>query len=119
MEQIVLILHVLAAIAVIALILFQQGKGADMGASMGAGASQTLFGSSGGGSVLTRATAILATIFFCTSLALAYVAKQRAGAGTDIIEVETQQLIEDVPALVETEGDEIPTLDIPAEEIPE
>ena len=63
MEQIILVVHVLAALAIIGLILVQQGKGADMGASFGAGASQTLFGSDGSGNVLTRATAILATVF--------------------------------------------------------
>ncbi len=84
MEQIILVVHVLAALAIIGLILVQQGKGADMGASFGAGASQTLFGSDGSGNVLTRATAILATLFFVTSLSLAYVAKQRSVVGEDI-----------------------------------
>ena len=63
MEQMILILHVLAALAIIGLILIQQGKGADMGASFGAGASQTLFGSSGGGNVLTASTSWLVALF--------------------------------------------------------
>ena len=54
MEQIILIVHLLVALAIIGLIMLQQGKGADMGASFGAGASQTLFGSDGSGNVLTR-----------------------------------------------------------------
>lgn len=87
MEQLILIAHVLIAIAIVGLILIQQGKGADMGASFGAGGSQTLFGSSGGGSVLTRATAILATLFFVTSLGLAWVAKQRTMVDEDFIPV--------------------------------
>ena len=70
METLIVVFHVLAALCVIGLVLIQQGKGADMGASFGAGASQTLFGSRGTGNVLTRSTAILATIFFATSLAL-------------------------------------------------
>jgi preprotein translocase subunit SecG len=94
MEQIILIVHVLAGISIIGLILVQQGKGADMGASFGSGASQTLFGSSGSGNVLTRTTAILATAFFITSLSLAYVAKQRSGGNEDIIV--------DVPVLQES-----------------
>ena len=57
MEQIVLIVHLLLALAIIGLIMLQQGKGADMGASFGAGASQTLLGSTGSANVLTRATA--------------------------------------------------------------
>ena len=83
METLVIVFHVLAAIAIIALILIQQGKGADMGASFGAGASQTLFGSRGTGNALTRSTAILATVFFVTSLALSILARhnaERAGA---------------------------------------
>jgi preprotein translocase subunit SecG len=82
METLIIVLHVLAAVGVIGLILIQQGKGADMGASFGAGASQTLFGSRGSGNAMTRTTAILATIFFATSLALSVLAKnnsERAG----------------------------------------
>ncbi|MDB6060513.1 MAG: secG [Verrucomicrobiaceae bacterium] len=78
METLIIVFHVLAAICVISLVLIQQGKGADMGASFGSGASQTLFGSRGSGNALTRATAILATIFFATSLALSVVARHHA-----------------------------------------
>mgnify|MGYP000085156729 CR=1 FL=1 len=70
MEALVLVVHVLAAIAIIALVLLQQGKGADMGASFGAGSSATIFGSSGSGNFLTKTTAILATSFFLISLLL-------------------------------------------------
>jgi preprotein translocase subunit SecG len=80
MEQMILIAHLLIAMAIIGLILLQQGKGADMGASFGAGASQTLFGSDGSASVLTRVTALLATLFFVTSFGLAIVARDRAAA---------------------------------------
>lgn len=75
MQMLIIVIHVLAALCVIGLILIQQGKGADMGASFGAGASQTLFGSRGSGNALTRITAILATVFFVTSLALSVLAK--------------------------------------------
>ena len=78
METVIVVFHVLAALCVIGLVLIQQGKGADMGASFGAGASQTLFGSRGTGNALTRATAILATVFFATSLALSVVARNHA-----------------------------------------
>lgn len=82
MHQLIIVFHVLAAISIIALIMIQQGKGADMGASFGAGGSQTLFGGRGSGNALTRATAILAALFFITSFALALVAKNHAtGAG--------------------------------------
>ena len=84
MHMLIIVLHVLAAICVIGLILIQQGKGADMGASFGAGASQTLFGSRGSGNALTRITAIGATIFFATSLALSVLAKNNSSAQSDI-----------------------------------
>jgi preprotein translocase subunit SecG len=74
MEQILTVIHIFTAIALIGFILIQQGKGAEAGASCGAGASQTIFGSQGTGSILTRITAILATTFFITSLILGYMA---------------------------------------------
>ena len=72
METFVLILHLLFAVSVIVLVLLQQGKGADMGASFGSGASGSLFGSSGSANFLSRTTAILAGLFFVTSLVLTY-----------------------------------------------
>ena len=84
MEQLLLIAHLLIALAIIGLILLQQGKGAEMGASFGAGASQTLFGSAGGGNVLTRSTAFLAALFFATSFGLAIVAKEKSTGSTDM-----------------------------------
>ena len=83
MEQIILVAHLLIAFAIIGLIMLQQGKGADMGASFGAGGSQTLFGSEGGGNVLSKATAILVTAFFVTSFGLAILARDKASAVDD------------------------------------
>lgn len=83
MEQLVIAVHVLLSIGIIALVMIQQGKGADMGASFGAGASQTLFGSVGSGNVLSHATAILTTLFFATSIGLAFIAKHHAGGSSD------------------------------------
>ncbi len=117
MEQLILIAHLLIALAIIGLIMLQQGKGADMGASFGAGASQTLFGADGGGNALTKATAILAFAFFATSFGLAVIAKQSA-APVDELELlmpaaEEQLLIddelpvieEDIPAGLSADGD--------------
>src|SRR6056297_1223405 len=84
MEQIVLIVHLVLALSIIGLILLQQGKGADMGASFGAGASQTLFGSDGSGNVLTRATAWLAALFFATSFGLAMIATQKTRVSDEL-----------------------------------
>jgi preprotein translocase subunit SecG len=79
-EQLILVVHLLVALSIIGLIMLQQGKGADMGASFGAGASQTLFGSGGSGNVLTRATAWMVALFFATSFGLAVIAKDKTGA---------------------------------------
>ena len=78
METLVLVIHILVALGMITLILLQQGKGAEAGASFGGGASSTVFGASGSANFLTKSTAILTTIFFITSLALAIFAKQHA-----------------------------------------
>lgn len=72
MYQLILILHVTFAIVLIGLVLIQQGKGADIGASFGAGASNTVFGSQGTGSFLFRLTGTLAMLFFATSILLSY-----------------------------------------------
>jgi preprotein translocase subunit SecG len=78
MEQIILAAHLLIALAIIGLIMLQQGKGADMGASFGAGGSQTLFGSDGSGNVLTKATAWLVLLFFVSSMSLALLVNKRS-----------------------------------------
>ena len=72
MEFLVWVLHILAAVAVVGLVLLQHGKGADMGAAFGSGASGSLFGATGSANFLSRATAVLATLFFVTSLGLTY-----------------------------------------------
>ena len=83
METLVLAVHVLLAAAIIALVLLQQGKGAEAGASFGAGASQTVFGSQGTGSFLGRMTGIVATGLFITSFVLAVFAKEQASSVND------------------------------------
>jgi len=92
METLILVVHVLVAVAMIALVLLQQGKGAEMGASFGAGASQTVFGAAGAAGFLVKLTAVLAAVFFVTSLALAvYARKQAVGVGL-IPEVPAEQV---------------------------
>jgi preprotein translocase subunit SecG len=101
MDQIFLIVHLVVALAIIGLIMLQQGKGAEMGASFGAGASQTLFGSGGGGNVLTRSTAVLVALFFATSFGLALLATQRS-APVDDLGLELPPAVQesvDMPAL--------------------
>jgi len=75
-QTLAVVVHVLFAAAIIGLVLLQRGKGADAGAGFGAGASGTVFGSRGSGSFLSRTTAILATLFFITSLGLSYLFSQ-------------------------------------------
>jgi preprotein translocase subunit SecG len=73
----IIVAHVLIALAIIGLVLLQHGKGADMGSGFGGGASSSLFGATGSANFLSRATAVLATVFFLTSLGLAYLASER------------------------------------------
>ena len=78
---IVLIVHVLTALGIIGLVLLQHGKGADVGAAFGSGASGSLFGATGSANFLSRTTAVLAAVFFVSSLALAYIANTKPKAG--------------------------------------
>jgi preprotein translocase subunit SecG len=79
MQTILTVLQVFLSLGLIGLVLIQHGKGADAGAAFGSGASATVFGAQGSGSFLTRFTAIIATLFFLTSMALAYYATQASG----------------------------------------
>lgn len=94
------IVHVLIALAIIGLVLLQHGKGADMGSGFGGGASGSLFGATGSANFLSRTTAVLATLFFITSLALAYVAtmKPRGGGVLDAVKSAPAQPAAPAPA---------------------
>ncbi|MDP6189228.1 MAG: preprotein translocase subunit SecG [Gammaproteobacteria bacterium] len=103
MEVAILIVHVLLAIALVGLILLQQGKGADAGASFGGGgASQTVFGSSGSGNFLSTVTAWIAVGLFATSFALAFYAKQKA----DVIATANMPVV-----IEEVQQEQLPVLD--------
>nr|WP_216661817.1 preprotein translocase subunit SecG [Niveibacterium sp. COAC-50] len=108
----VLTVHVLVGVAVIGLVLVQHGKGADMGASFGGGASGSLFGASGSANFLSRTTAVLATVFFVTSLALTYLASHRAGPAKSVMEgapaVQSQPATAEKPASAPGAAQEIP-----------
>lgn len=117
MKELILVVHVLTAAGLIGLILLQQGKGADIGAAFGSGASQTLFGSRGSANFLTRLTALLATIFFVTSLTLAVLATQTT-APRSVTETVTTEPAAPAPS-VEPEKEPAPT-PVPApSEVPE
>jgi len=116
-QQAVLIGHTLIAILIIVLVLLQRGKGADAGAGFGAGASGTVFGAQGSSSFFSRATAVLATAFFISSLTLAYLSSQRTTGPTSLLDeapVVEQQEAEAVP--VEGEEAELPLPDLGVEE---
>ena len=84
--NLVLVVQLLSALVMIGLVLIQHGKGADMGASFGSGASGSLFGATGSANFLSRSTAICATVFFACTLMLAYMSNQRAeGAAADTL----------------------------------
>lgn len=77
MQTILIVLHLLLSLAIVGLVLMQHGKGADAGAAFGSGASATVFGARGSANFLSRATGILAAVFFSTSMALAYFSMQQ------------------------------------------
>ena len=105
MHTVLLLAHVIIAVSLIALVLLQQGKGADAGAAFGSGASSTVFGSRGAASFLTRTTAALATGFFLTSLILAYFATRSSEPESvlDRVQLESPQQQESAPATSEPE----------------
>jgi len=86
MYTFLVVVQVIVAIALIALVLLQHGKGADAGAAFGSGASGTVFGSRGAANFLSRATAWLAVVFFSISLALAYFVNNRLDAANSVVD---------------------------------
>ena len=109
-ESVLLALLVLDAIALVVLVLLQQGKGADAGASFGSGSSNTMFGSLGAASFLTKATAWLAIGFFVIAFGLAYTANERAAAAGSV----------GIPTVDGVNGGDVPATenDVPAGDIP-
>ena len=99
--SVVLVVHILAALGVIGLVLVQHGKGADMGAAFGSGASGSLFGATGSANFLSRTTAVLATVFFVTSLLLAYVASSAPKTTGSVM----QDTVQSQPASTPTQGE--------------
>jgi len=95
---VMIVLHVVIALAIIGLVLLQHGKGADMGSGFGGGASASLFGATGSANFLSRTTAVLATVFFVLSLALAYFASHRPKSDSGILDaVKAEKPATDVP----------------------
>ena len=116
METLVLVIHVLVGASVIGLVLLQHGKGADMGAAFGSGSAGSLFGASGSANFLSRTTAVLATIFFITSLGLTYIGSTRT-ENKGVIEraKTTSEQPKPVPGVPVPSGTELPTPSAPAD----
>ena len=91
LQTLAVVFHVLLAFAIIGIVLLQRGKGADAGAGFGAGASGTVFGARGSASFLSRTTAVLATLFFLTSLGLSYLFSQQK-APTSVVDTVKQSV---------------------------
>jgi preprotein translocase subunit SecG len=119
LETVVIVVHLLMALGLVGLVLIQQGKGSEAGASFGAGASGTVFGSQGSATFLSRVTGMLAAVFFVTSLGLAYFASQKAEQVDQlglpdpaVLEVPKKVVEEDVPVLegqvAPSEADDVP-----------
>lgn len=116
LPNILLVIHLIVAVAIVILVLLQQGKGSDMGAAFGGGSSQSLFGARGSANFLSRATSILVTVFFLSSLTLAYLYTHRgtsAGITAGSFVTDPVAPVADVP--LESPGDP----DVAAEPAPE
>ena len=108
MYSVVIVIHVVISLFLIAVILLQAGKGAGMGAAFGGGSSQTLFGSSGAGTFLGKATTAVAIIFMLTSLSLAYVSSHR----------DKSSLMTEPAPVEEAQKAQTPNAEIPADVAP-
>jgi len=106
--SLVLAVHILVAIAIIGLVLMQHGKGADMGAAFGSGASGSLFGATGSANFLSRATGILAAVFFVTSLTLAYIGSNKPKTTGSLMQEPVQSQPVSQPASAAGETPAIP-----------
>ena len=111
-QKAVLIAHTLIALMIIVLVLLQRGKGADAGAAFGAGASGTVFGARGSSSFFSRATAVFATLFFVSSLTLAYLSSQKSAAPTSLLE--DAAIVDEAAEIFDAEiSEQTPVSDVP------
>jgi preprotein translocase subunit SecG len=121
LHTLLMIVHILSATCIIGLVLVQRGKGADAGAGFGAGASGTVFGARGATTALSRATAILATVFMVTSLTLAYMGTRSAAPAQSVLEQlagEEQQVPIVPPGLAPAPAPQVPVVPAPVAPAP-
>jgi len=118
-EYLLLFLHVIAAIGVIGLVLLQHGKGADMGAAFGSGSSGSLFGASGSANFLSRSTAVLAAVFFLTSMGLTYMISHKPKVSSVMDVPAAEQPVSPPPAAQDKPPENVPApADSKAKDIP-
>ena len=115
---VLLSVHILIGLTIIGLVLIQHGKGADMGAAFGSGASGSLFGASGSANFLSRTTAWFAAVFFLTSLGLSYIASNRPAAAGSILDTVKTTPAPAAPAKPETPAPVTTTPDSKTQQIP-
>ena len=118
LHTLLMIVHILSATCIVALVLVQRGKGADAGAGFGAGASGTVFGARGATTALSRATAILATVFMITSLTLAYMGTRNATPVQSELERLAGEGDTQVPAIPQTDVPQVPVVPAAPAEAP-
>jgi preprotein translocase subunit SecG len=106
--SVLLTIHILVALVIIGLVLMQHGKGADMGAAFGSGASGSLFGATGSANFMSRTTGILAAVFFVTSLSLAYVASSKPKTTGSVMQETVQSQPVSTPAAAGAESPAVP-----------
>ena len=106
--SLLLTIHILVALSIIGLVLMQHGKGADMGAAFGSGASGSLFGATGSANFLSRTTGVLAAVLFLTSLSLAYVASQKPKTVGSVMQETVQSQPSSQPAAMGGESPVVP-----------
>ena len=107
LQQVAVLFHLLLAVAIVALVLMQRGRGADAGAGFGAGASGTVFGARGSASFLSRTTAVLATLFFMSSLGLAYLLSRQTAPKSVV------DRVQEAPMPAPTTQGQLPTVPLP------
>jgi len=113
LQSLLVTLHLALCVIIVVLVLIQRGKGADAGAGFGAGASGTVFGARGSSTFFSKATAVVATVFFVTSLGLTYVASKPAEAPPSLLDRLPADLPLEIPAAPQTGlgSDDVPVLD--------
>jgi len=98
LKTLIIVVQLLSALGIIGLVLLQHGKGADMGAAFGSGASGSLFGATGSANFLSRTTAVLATVFFITTLALTYIGSYKSRPSAGVLGAVTAPVASSAPA---------------------